>query len=92
MGSFRPNGFGLHDMAGNVSEWLEDCWHDHYYGAPRAGSARTRGGACDERHTPRVVRGGAWRFTSGFRSASRGRWQDHIKGDEIGFRVASVPE
>ena len=92
VGSFRPNGFGLHDMAGNVSEWLEDCWHDHYYGAPRAGSARTRGGACDERHTPRVVRGGAWRFTSGFRSASRGRWQDHIKGDEIGFRVASVPE
>ena len=90
--SFRANGFGLHDMAGNVSEWLEDCWHDHYYGAPRDGSARTRGGACDERHTPRVVRGGAWRFTSGFRSASRGRWQDLIKGDEIGFRVARPPE
>ena len=92
VGSFRANGFGLHDMAGNVSEWLEDCWHDHYYSAPRDGSARTRAGACDERNTPRVVRGGAWRFPSGFRSASRGRWQDYIKGDDIGFRVARAPE
>ena len=92
VGSFRANGFGLHDMAGNVSEWLADCWHDNYDGAPRDGSAWTRGGACDERNVRRGTRGGAWRFTSGFRSASRGRWRDSIKGDDLGFRVARAPE
>ncbi len=46
VGSFRGNGFWLHDMAGNVSEWAEDCWHENYDGAPRDGSAWTRGGDC----------------------------------------------
>jgi formylglycine-generating enzyme required for sulfatase activity len=40
VGSFAPNAFGLYDMVGNVFEWVEDCWHNNYVGAPSDGSAR----------------------------------------------------
>lgn len=39
VGSFPPNAFGVYDMHGNVYEWVADCWHDHYNGAPSDGSA-----------------------------------------------------
>ena len=55
VGSFPANGFGLHDMHGNVSEWVEDCWHYSYSGAPTDGSAWTTGGDCPLR----VLRGGS---------------------------------
>jgi formylglycine-generating enzyme required for sulfatase activity len=56
VGTKKPNGFGLYDMSGNVWEWVEDCWHKGYYGAPADGSAwlQAMGGDCDKR----VVRGG----------------------------------
>ena len=57
VGSFSANGFGLHDVHGNVWEWVEDCWHDSYAGgAPTDGSAWVSGGDCDRR----VLRGGSW--------------------------------
>ena len=52
----RPYDFGVYDMIGNVWEWVEDCWHDSYRGAPTDGSAWTTGGA----DCRRVVRGGSW--------------------------------
>ena len=68
VGSFAANGWGLHDMHGNVKEWVEDCWHENYARAPRDGSAWTSGGNCG-RH---VLRGGSWFDTpAALRSASR---------------------
>ena len=55
VGSFEANGFGLHDVHGNVWEWVEDCWHDNYEGAPTDGSAWTNEEGCG-----RVRRGGSW--------------------------------
>lgn len=56
VGSFDPNRFGLHDMHGNVLEWVQDEWHGSYEGAPTDGSARESTGAA------RVLRGGCWSF------------------------------
>jgi formylglycine-generating enzyme required for sulfatase activity len=56
VGSFKPNPFGLYDTAGNVFEWVEDCWHDNYNGAPMNGSAWKEPGCGDSR----VVRGGSY--------------------------------
>ena len=55
VGRFRPNAFGLHDMDGNVSEWVGDCWHDGYRRAPANGEAWLNPGC-----RTRVVRGGSW--------------------------------
>jgi formylglycine-generating enzyme required for sulfatase activity len=55
--SFRPNGFGLFDTAGNAAEWVEDCWNDNYRSAPKDASAWTSGDC-----RLRVLRGG--NFTS----------------------------
>ena len=54
VGSFKPNAFGLYDMAGNVWQWVEDCYHNNYDGAPQDGSAWLAG---DCKY--RVVRGGS---------------------------------
>ena len=54
VGSLRANAFGLYDMLGNVGEWVEDCGHQNYTGAPRDGTAWTSGGDC----STRVIRGG----------------------------------
>ena len=84
VGSFPANGFGLHDMHGNVWEWMEDCWNKSYAGAPADGSART-GGDCGER----VLRGGSWIGTPGnLRSAFRFWSSTGIRFNFIGFRVA----
>ena len=55
VGSFGANAFGLHDVHGNVWEWVEDCWNDSYRGAPSDGSAWERGDC-----SSRVYRGGSW--------------------------------
>ncbi|MFM9886955.1 MAG: SUMF1/EgtB/PvdO family nonheme iron enzyme [Burkholderiales bacterium] len=82
-GRFLPNRFGLHDMLGNVWEWVEDCWNENYNGAPNDGSAWTSGD-CSQR----VLRVGAWYNDPRFaRTAFRVRHVTAFRGS-FGFRVA----
>ena len=83
IGSFKPNAFGLYDMAGNVWEWVEDCYHDNYDGAPIDGSAWTAGNC-----PSRIVRGGSWDDSpQSIRSANRRRNSTVNRGNDLGFRV-----
>ena len=67
VGSFSANAWGIHDMHGNVWEWVQDCSNDSYVGAPTDGSAWTSGD-CGRR----VIRGGSWFHLPGLlRSANR---------------------
>lgn len=83
VGHFAANAFGLHDLAGNVSEWVADCWHDGYRRAPDDGGAWVNPG-CRER----VIRGGAWASAP---EQVRSTWRTPVEGDttnaRIGFRV-----
>ena len=84
VGSYPANAFGLHDVHGNVWEWVADCWNDSYFDAPSDGSPWLTGD-CGQR----VVRGGSWvNDARTLRSALRysldaGHWSNGV-----GFRVA----
>lgn len=84
-GSYPPNAFGLHDMHGNVWEWVEDCWNPGHAGAPADGGARLSGD-CNWR----VLRGGSWlNGPESLRSAARFRTSSEERAYYInGFRVA----
>ena len=87
VGSFKPNPFGVHDTVGNVLEWVQDCWHDSYAGAPADGTAwlEANGGDCRER----VQRGGNWAFDrEGVRSAYRVGIDTPARAKYTGFRLA----
>ena len=88
VGSFRPNAFGLYDVHGNVSEWVQDCWNSGYRGAPSDGQAWEQG--C---RYYRVLRGGSWGDEPGdLRSANRGHGGYPRGYSNTGFRVArSLP-
>ncbi len=84
VGSFDANGYGLHDVHGNVWEWVEDCWNGDYRGAPADGSA-WESGDCGRR----VLRGGSWgRYPSSLRSAYRIRLDSKRRSNSLGIRVA----
>jgi formylglycine-generating enzyme required for sulfatase activity len=83
VGTFTPNGFGLHDTMGNVWEWVADCWRDRYDATPTDGSRAPDFPACK-----RGMRGGSWSETSiKFRTAARGKGLVDDRGDSIGIRV-----
>jgi formylglycine-generating enzyme required for sulfatase activity len=84
VGSYKPNGFGLYDMLGNVWEWTQDCWNNNYVGAPVDGSSWSTG-SCSRR----AVRGGGWRKSiDGQRAAQRISYTNSNRDDSTGFRVA----
>ena len=83
VGRFMPNQFALYDMLGNVFEWVEDCWHDSYQGAPTDGAA-CLSGDCGTR----VQRGGAWGYPPDYlRTAMRGRQAQNYRYVNAGMRV-----
>ena len=85
VGTFAPNPFGLYDVHGNVWEWVEDCWHGSYRGAPSDGRAWTVGGDCGRR----VLRGGSWLYAPRYlRSAARSGGSTGLRRSLAGFRVA----
>lgn len=87
VGRFKPNGFGLYDMLGNMWEWTQDCWHDSYKGAPADGAAwlEAKSGYCGLR----VMRGGSWYTDSAnVRAATRLRYFPDNRFNFLGFRLA----
>ncbi len=73
-------------MHGNVWEWLQDCWHDNYKGAPEDGSAWEEG--CSEAGR-RVLRGGSWDYKPVLlRAAERFDWVPGDRNILVGFRLA----
>jgi len=83
VGGFEANKFGLHDTAGNVSEWVKDCWHENYKGAP-SDSEVWEGGDC----TYRAVRGGAYLSPQqSIRHAKRDKLKSDAGYDHVGIRL-----
>ena len=84
VGSFRPNGFGLYDTAGNAAEWVEDCWNDNYRNAPKDAAAWTTGDC-----RLRVLRGGNFNSkVNEVRSSARFRYDEDVRYYANGFRLA----
>lgn len=73
----KSNAFGLYDMSGNAGEWIADCWHSDYDGAPTDGSAWIDEPKCQYN----VVRDGRW-------VTSRDRQSPNFNYPWIGIRLA----
>lgn len=84
VGTYKPNAFGLYDTAGNLYEWVHDCYHRNYKGAPDDGSV-WEGGDCGNR----IVRGGAFRSpASSMRSENREKFKSGRGQYNVGIRIA----
>lgn len=84
VGSFSPNPFGLYDMGGGADQWVADCWHKNYQGAPADGSP-WMGGDCSSH----VLRGGSWKNDPNYvRAASRNQYDTSVRYPTHGFRIA----
>lgn len=86
VGSLLPNKYGIYDMNGNVSEWVEDSFHKNYIDAPLDGSVWR---VFDEKEKIKIVRGGSW-YTSPPKTRTANRFYKNAKlfAPEIGFRIA----
>jgi len=87
VGSFKPNPFGLYDMGGGIDQWVEDCWHKNYVGAPTDGSAWTEGDCGSH-----VIRSGSWKNDARYvRPANRDSYDTGVRYPTHGFRVSLSP-
>ena len=90
VGTFPPNAFGLHDVHGNVWEWVEDCWNDDYGPALPADGKPALSGDCNGH----ILRGGSWEDgAADVRAAARvgGATGDRSWSDGFGSRATSDP-
>ncbi|ACK51063.1 serine/threonine protein kinase [Methylocella silvestris BL2] len=87
IGLFPPNGFGLQDVTGSVSQWVADCWHRSFKGAPIDGSAWISPN-CPER----VLRGGSWNSApADLRVTNREFYDPKVRYPGHGLRVGRDP-
>jgi formylglycine-generating enzyme required for sulfatase activity/class 3 adenylate cyclase len=87
VGSFKPNPFGLYEMGGGVDQWVEDCWHKNYQGAPADASPWLEG-ECPSH----VIRSGSWKNDARYvRPSSRDSYDTNVRYPTHGFRVALSP-
>jgi formylglycine-generating enzyme required for sulfatase activity len=84
VGSFKPNPFGLYDMGGNIHQWVADCWHENYQGAPSDGSAWVESDCLS-----RVIRSGSWKNDPSYvRPSNRDHYDATVRYPTHGLRVA----
>jgi formylglycine-generating enzyme required for sulfatase activity/class 3 adenylate cyclase len=87
VGSFTPNPFGLYDMGGGVDQWVEDCWHKNYQGAPSDGSPWVENECMSH-----VIRSGSWKNDARYaRPANRDSYDTNVRYPTHGLRVALSP-
>jgi formylglycine-generating enzyme required for sulfatase activity/class 3 adenylate cyclase len=87
IGSFKPNPFGLYDMGGGVDQWVEDCWHKNYQGAPSDGSPWL-----ESECGLHVMRSGSWKNDARYvRPANRDSYDTNVRYPTHGFRIALSP-
>lgn len=85
VGAFPANPFGLHILTAGAREWVEDCWHDNYVGAPGDGDPWVADGDCARR----VQRGGTWVLgPKNARAAQRSSDAKANRNGSVGFRLA----
>jgi formylglycine-generating enzyme required for sulfatase activity len=84
VGSFKPNPFGLYDMGGNIHQWVMDCWHKNYQGAPLDGSPWAENNCLSH-----VIRSGSWKNGPSYvRPSNRDHYDTGVRYPTHGFRVA----
>lgn len=82
---YKPNAFGVHDIIGNVREWVMDCFTASYAGRPTDARAWTWQGGCEQKG----VRGGSWASRPrDARAPARGAELAGHRQSDLGFRVA----
>ncbi|MBV9111766.1 MAG: SUMF1/EgtB/PvdO family nonheme iron enzyme [Hyphomicrobiales bacterium] len=87
VGSFKPNSFGLYDMGGGVDQWVEDCWHRNYQGAPTDGAPWMDGDCVSH-----VIRSGSWKNDASYvRPSNRDHYDTGVRYPTHGFRIALSP-